>query len=196
MSDSQFPYETWVEDALRGVLRRALTRVAAEGLQGEHHFYINFRTDFDGVEMPGFLRAKYPEEITIVLQHQFEDLRVDDRGFSVGLYFSGRRQQLHVPFDAVTSFADPSVNFGLQIGVVNPGVTVGDSGAETKLGPREVERPVSPPRHPRRPVPAAQRAAQPDDQADEISDSEDSDAEEVAADSAEVITLDAFRTKS
>ena len=117
MSEETFPYDEWVNEALRSVLSRALQKLAEHGPIGDHHFFINFDTSHDGVDMPGFLRAQYPEEITIVLQHQFEELIIDEQGFEVSLSFSGKKSHLTVPFDAVTSFADPSVNFGLQIGV-------------------------------------------------------------------------------
>ena len=98
------------------MLRQALETLGASQEPGEHHFYINFQTTHSGVSVPGFLRAQYPEEVTIVLQHQFEDLYVEESGFEVTLSFSGQRHRLIVPFTAVTSFADPSVNFGLQLG--------------------------------------------------------------------------------
>ena len=115
-NNGQFDYDDWVQDALRGVLRQALEALAASQEPGEHHFYINFQTTHSGVSIPGFLRAQYPEEVTIVLQHQFEDLYVEESGFEVTLSFSGQRHRLAVPFASVTSFADPSVNFGLQLG--------------------------------------------------------------------------------
>jgi len=103
-----------VESALRGVVRAALEHVAAHGLPGDHHFYITFRTQAPGVEMPPFLRERYPEEITIVLQHQFWDLKVGGDAFGVSLSFDNRIAQLTVPFAALTAFVDPSVKFGLQ----------------------------------------------------------------------------------
>jgi hypothetical protein len=113
---SLIPYERWTDDALRDVVYRALEMAAAEGLPGEHHYYLTFRTDHPGVKMPGHLRAKYPQEMTIVLQHQFEALTVD-RGakfFSVRLYFGGVPAALLVPFAALTGFADPAVRYGLR----------------------------------------------------------------------------------
>ena len=115
MTDDGYAYEAWITDALKGVLRRALLHVAQQGLIGEHHFYINFRTTDEGVKIPDFLRAQYPEEITVVLQYQFEDLNIDEHGFAVTLSFSGNQHRLYVPFEAVTSFSDPSVNFGIQM---------------------------------------------------------------------------------
>ena len=114
MSKDGFRYERMVEEALRGVVREALSQVAEDGLPGEHHFYITFRTDHPGVEVPDHLRKRYPGEMTIVLEHQFWDLKTGDNGFEVTLSFSNVPSQLVVPFKAVTAFADPSVRFGLQ----------------------------------------------------------------------------------
>jgi len=115
MEDHELRYDAWIEQALRQVIRRALNAAAAEGLPGEHHFYITFMTDEEDVVMPVSLRERYPDEMTIVLQHQFDGLNVHEDGFEVTLYFGGSPTRLSVPFAAVTSFADPSVNFGLQL---------------------------------------------------------------------------------
>ncbi|MEE8350875.1 MAG: ClpXP protease specificity-enhancing factor SspB [Rhodospirillales bacterium] len=115
MNDDPLRYDTWIEDALRSVIRRTLGFAAENGLPGEHHFYITFRTDADGVEVPAYLKAENPEELTIVLQHQFEDLVVNEDAMWVTLRFNGSPERLRIPFDAVLSFADPSVNFGLQL---------------------------------------------------------------------------------
>jgi len=112
-----FDYDALVEQALRGVVREALSRAAQHGLPGEHHFYITFRTDAEGVSIPPHLAATHPEDITIVLQHEFWDLGVDvdaPDSFSVMLSFNNRKERLVVPFSAVTGFADPSAKFGLQ----------------------------------------------------------------------------------
>ena len=114
MPQDWFEYEKMVENALRGVVRDALKRAAQEGLRGEHHFYIAFATGMPGVAIPDYLRAKYPQEMTIVLQHQFWDLEIDEAGFSVTLSFQKQFERLVVPFAAVRSFADPSVNFALE----------------------------------------------------------------------------------
>jgi hypothetical protein len=121
MTEDGYPYDAWVSDALQGVLKTALRQLASHGFTGDHHFYINFDTTDPAVRMPGFLRAQYPEEITIFLQHQFDDLLIEDDFFEVTLGFSGQKQRLHIPFDAVKSFADPSVNFILQIGLAPAG---------------------------------------------------------------------------
>jgi uncharacterized protein len=107
-------YDKMVEQALRGVVRDALTVTAANGLPGVHHFYITFRTAAPGVAIPPYLLAQYPEEITIVLEHQFWDLQVKDQCFSVTLLFKNKPERLTVPWDAITAFADPAVKFGLQ----------------------------------------------------------------------------------
>lgn len=114
MAEDGLKYDRMVEDALRGVVGRALTEAAECGLPGEHHFYITFRTDRPGVELAGHLRQRYPHEMTIVLQYQFQELIVADDAFSVTLSFGGIMERLHVPFSAVVAFADPSVRFGLQ----------------------------------------------------------------------------------
>lgn len=114
MAQDHFSYDKMVETALRGVARQALAIAARDGLRGGHHFYIGFRTGAPGVVLPPQLLAKYPEEMTIVLQHQFWGLEVGDEAFSVTLSFSSRSERLSVPFDAITTFADPSVKFGLQ----------------------------------------------------------------------------------
>ena len=106
-----------VEDALRGVLRQALEITQAQGLPGAHHFYITFDTTHPGVDIAGSLCALHPNEMTIVLQHQFWDLRVLDEHFEITLSFSGVSQRLLIPFAAVTAFADPHAKFGLQFHV-------------------------------------------------------------------------------
>ena len=107
-------YEMLVEDSLRMVVRSALRITEMSGLPGETHFYIAFRTDFNGVMMDDALRADHPETITIVIQHQFSDLLVEDDQFTITLFFAGRPSTMTVPFAAITSFNDPSVGFGLQ----------------------------------------------------------------------------------
>ena len=119
MMTSELPYDRWLEDALRGVIRRALAHTAEYGLPGAHHFYITFATEAEGVELPAALRAKYPEEMTIVLQHQFWDLTVQDDLVSVTLKFQGRPSRLVIPLPAITAFGDPSVNFGLRLKTVS-----------------------------------------------------------------------------
>jgi hypothetical protein len=108
-------YDRMVQDALRGVVRDALAQVALHGLPARHHFFITFRTDRPGVAVPDQLRARYPDEMTVVLQHQFSDLEVSQEAFSVTLTFDKMPSRLVVPFAAITRFVDPPVNFGLQL---------------------------------------------------------------------------------
>ncbi len=107
-------YDKMVESALRGVVREALARTAASGLPGTHHFYITFKTRYPGLKISDALTAQYPDEMTIVLEHQFWDLEVEEDHFAATLSFQGRPERLSVPFEAITSFTDPSVKFGLQ----------------------------------------------------------------------------------
>src|ERR1700709_691299 len=117
MEITSLSYERMVEDALRGVLRRALEITQAQGLPGAHHFYITFDTTHHGVDIAASLHALHPNEMTIVLQHQFWDLHVFDDYFEITLSFSGAHQRLVIPFAAVTAFADPHAKFGLQFHV-------------------------------------------------------------------------------
>jgi len=115
-TQGQIPYERWTDEALYEVVARAVELAATQGLPGEHHYYVNFRTDHPGTKVPGHLKARYPQEMTIVLQHQFEALTVNRaaRFFSVRLHFGGAPSTLVIPFGALTGFADPSVRFGLR----------------------------------------------------------------------------------
>ena len=114
MAQDLFQYDKMVERALRGVVRDALARVAQEGPRGAHHFYIGFATGMPGVVIPDSLRERFPEEMTIVLQHQFWDLEIGEESFSVSLSFQKQLERLTIPFAAIRSFADPSVNFALE----------------------------------------------------------------------------------
>ena len=116
MAHDLMQYGQLVEDSLRGVVRSVLERTATDGLLGEHHFYIGFKTQFPGVEIPDHLGLQYPEEMTIVIQHKFWGLNVGEDAFEITLSFNGQGQRLYVPYAAMTSFLDPSVQFGLQFG--------------------------------------------------------------------------------
>lgn len=107
-------YEELVQTAIRKVMRDVLTDVAKNGLPGKHHFYIDFITNYPGVQIPEFLREDYPEDMTIVLQHEYWDLEIHDNFFAVTLSFDNADERIVVPFDAVIKFVDPSVNFGLE----------------------------------------------------------------------------------
>ncbi len=115
MSADLLQFDKMMEEALlQGVVRKALTVVAERGIIGQHHFYITFRTTDPTVTMPDFLRSRYTPEMTIVLQHQFWGLEVDDSGFGVTLSFEGKHERLIVPWGSIVAFVDPSVQFGLQ----------------------------------------------------------------------------------
>lgn len=117
-----FRYDLLTQHALRGVVRSVLTEAAKKNdLPGDHHFYISFDTQAEGVRMSERLRAQYPEQMTIILQHQFWDLIVNEQGFEVGLSFGGIPEKLGIPFEAVSGFFDPSVQFGLQFEEVTEG---------------------------------------------------------------------------
>ena len=171
-------YDKWVEEALCHVIRRALSQVAADGLPDPHHFFITFLTDAPGVVMPESLRAQYPENITVVIQHQFWGLKVEDDAFEVSLAFQGVNTPLRIPFDAITAFADPGVNFGLQLKV-----TEKEAGEEAGEPPPAPESGAKPKRRTRPPVSKLK-----DESKDQV---------EAPADgkSGEVITLDTFRKK-
>lgn len=112
--DDLIRYDVMVQEALLGVVRKVMADTMRTGLQGEHHFYITFRSHAPGVKLSARLREKHPEEMTIVLQHQYWDLQVSDTAFEVGLSFGGISERLVVPFEALTGFYDPSVQFGLK----------------------------------------------------------------------------------
>lgn len=114
MVQDNIHYPSLIDTAMRSVVRDVLKKILTSGLPGDHHFYISFNTTFPGVKISETLKSKYPKEITIVLQHQFWDFKVEDHQFSVTLSFSGVPEKLTVPYAALTAFADPSVKFGLQ----------------------------------------------------------------------------------
>ena len=114
MSNGNFKYDMMVEEALRGVVAKALKQAVMEGLPGEHHFYITFKTNRSDVDIPLFLKERYSDEMTIVLEHQFWDLKIHDNEFEVALSFNDKKERLLIPFNAITAFSDPSVKFGLQ----------------------------------------------------------------------------------
>ncbi|WP_284944767.1 SspB family protein [Acidisoma cladoniae] len=117
--ESLIPYDSWLEEAQRQVVKRAIDFAGSNGLPGDHHFYITFRTNYSGVHVPARLSAQYPEEMTIVLQHQFWDLKIEDDILTVGLSFSGIPSTLVIPMGAIVGFADPHVRFGLRMQVLD-----------------------------------------------------------------------------
>ncbi len=167
MPKEQLRYDRMVETALRGVVRDALTEVAERGLPGNHHFYLTFRTGYPGIDIPTYLTAQYPNEMTIVLQFQYYGLEVLDDHFEVTLSFNNVHERLVIPFGAITTFADPSVNFALQFQPLAPA----DSAEVAARAPRPavVERKEEP-------------------KAAEVAPAEEPKR-------GEVVTLDAFRKK-
>ncbi len=152
MPNDVIRYDLLVQEALRGVVRKVLADAARDGLSGEHHFYVTFRTDARGVRLSNRMRERYPEEMTIVLQHQFWDLLVTDQTFEVGLSFAGVSEKLVVPFDAVVGFSDPSVEFVLKFSLQEPAAEVGaNDAAPGKRAPPRLPSSKAPPRVPDKP---------------------------------------------
>jgi hypothetical protein len=188
-------YDLLVQDALKGVVRKVLID-AKDGRPGEHHFYISFQTDFPGVRLSNRLREKYPQEMTIVLQHQFWDLNVTEHTFEVGLSFSGIPERLLIPFDALTGFFDPSVQFGLKFDSQD-----GDEEEEpeTAPAPQPVRGSASEPvelKQPRKSLPPAEKPAAPSKAEPVAASAEQAPDAAAASGSAEVVSLDAFRKKN
>ena len=136
MATDLIRYDLLVQDALRGVVRNVLGEAARNGLQGDHHFFITFKTNTPGLRLSNRMRERYPDEMTIILQHQFWDLAVTDHAFEVGLSFNKAPERLLIPFAAITSFVDPSVQFGLKFDVAEKDGSATD--------PVEAEAPVKP----------------------------------------------------
>ena len=141
--ESLLPYDEWIESALRQVVVRAIEHVAANGLPGQHHFYLTFRTDHPDAVIPRRLREQYPQEMTIVLQHQFWDLKMDEEAglISVGLSFGGVPALLVIPTGAVTGFADPYIRYGLRFQPVPVAQAVEEPEAEPEQGETPAETP-------------------------------------------------------
>jgi len=191
MSKDLIRYDLLVQDALKGVVRKVLGDVIRDGLPGDHHFYISFKTDSPGVRLSNRMREKYPQDMTIVLQHQFWDLGVTEHAFEVGLSFSGIPERLLIPFDSLTGFFDPSVQFGLKFEVKD--------GDDAKPGPRgagsePVELAPAKPAPLPAPRPSAPKevAKASDEKPAALAKPEGDD----ASSSAEVVSLDAFRKKT
>lgn len=173
MATDHIRYDVLARDALRGVLRRVLTDAAEHGLPGDHHFFITFVSTADGVKLSPRLLAQYPEEMTIILQHQFWDLVVTEDRFEVGLSFGGIPERLVVPFAAIKSFLDPSVQFGLQFEPSEADVAAEAPGAKLPAVPASSALPVA------APSPAAETTDEP----------------AKPSEGAEVVRLDRFRKK-
>ncbi|WP_349367978.1 ClpXP protease specificity-enhancing factor SspB [Salinarimonas sp.] len=142
MTTDLIRYDLLVQDALKGVVRKVLSDAARDGLPGDHHFYVSFQTGFPGVRLSSRMREKYPDTMTIVLQHQFWDLAITEHAFEVGLSFGGVPERLLVPFDALTGFFDPSVQFGLKFEIRE--APEGAAGPTAVPGPAPVGEPARP----------------------------------------------------
>ena len=182
MAEDLMRYDLLAQDALRGVVRFALKRVEETGLPGEHHFYIAFDTNAPGVRVSDRVRKQYPQEMTIVLQHQYWGLEVTEDRFQVELSFDNIPEKLTVPFAAIKGFFDPSVQFGLQfeIGEANENAEPGDAAENENL---EAEQ-------------AVQAVGDPSDLPD-LSDTAaiEPETDDVESDVKKVVQLDAFRKK-
>jgi uncharacterized protein len=144
MATDHIRYDILAQDALRGVMRDVLADAAKNGLPGEHHFYISFNTTAEGVKISDRLKEQHPQEITIILQHQFWDLAVTDDHFEVGLSFNGVPEKLFVPFEAVKGFFDPSVQFGLQFETIETNAETQTEVADENERPAENQRVATP----------------------------------------------------
>jgi len=196
MATDHIRYDILAQDALRGMVRTVLTDIAKGGLPGEHHFYITFNTGADGVRVSQRMRAQYPQDMTIVLQHQFWDLKVREDEFEIGLSFGGVPERLVIPFAAITAFADPSVQFALQFQDVSSETTEAqapqDAGAPVQENEAKPKRPPAKQKKARTvpslaPVPAPANPAQ-----SPASSEGDTDKPQG---SGEVVQLDRFRKK-
>lgn len=184
MADDLIRYDILAQEALRGVMRKVLSEVARTGLPGNHHFFITFLTTAPGVRISSRLRERYPEQMTIVLQYQFWDLKVSEAGFEVGLSFADIPERLEVPFSAVRGFYDPSVNFELEFDVKQDEDAVVQDVAPIPVEAKKEQKPVQA-------VPAKEGAKpKKTAQAGKAKDDEKTDAK-----GADVVSLDAFRKK-
>ena len=185
--NDRFHYDALVDDALRSVVRRVLRQVADKGLPGSHHFYISFRSTDPGVQLPDYLRAKYPEEMTIVLQHQYWDLIIHDDFFEVTVSFNKQQERIKVPFAALSAFVDPSVRFGLQFDRKDK------SGASAEKAEPPPPTPLpAPEKRPSLGAPAGETAAT-DAKPDEADQAETEGKPEDPA--SKIVKLDSFRKK-
>ncbi|MEI5665368.1 ClpXP protease specificity-enhancing factor SspB [Bosea sp. CCNWLW174] len=192
-------YDLMVQDALKGVVRKILAEAGRDGLPGEHHFYITFRTTAPGVRLSQRLREKHPDEMTIVLQHQFWDLNVSDHAFEVGLSFSGVPERLLIPYDAITTFFDPSVQFGLKFETQD---AAGEAQASEPAAPAKAPRgaasePSVAPAAPLALPPKPAQKALPASAKKEAAEADVVARPETEEDGgAQVVSLDAFRKKT
>jgi uncharacterized protein len=186
MATDLIRYDLLVQDALRSVVRRVLADAAQSGLPGDHHFNIAFKTQAPGVVAPGAIKARFPDEMSIILQHEFWDLVVTPEAFEVSLNFSRKPERLIVPFDAITGFTDPSVPFGFKL---EPRAPDEQPAIHTAPAIAPTPRPAS------KPAPAPASAAKPErsNPAPGVAKAPAQESEAPAA--AKVVSIDAFRKK-
>ena len=189
----QIRYDLLTQKAMRGVVRGVLTDAAKKGLPGDHHFYIGFDTHAAGVRLSDRLRAQYPEQMTIILQHQYWDLIVNDSSFEVGLSFGGIPEKLTVPFEAINSFFDPSVQFGVQFEEIGEGQDprTAPANVQDKAGEKRPRVPAAAAPQPVPPRPAPVAVAAEPTPAKDAMDAKDAK----PAGGGEVVRLDRFRKK-
>ena len=194
MQSQAIRYDLLVQDALRGMVRELLAKVAREGLPGDHHFFITFKTHAPGVQLSARMKARYPDEITIVLQHQFWDLNVSERQFEVGLSFSNIPERLVVPFSALSGFHDPSVPFMLKFEPKEAAAAEEQSTEPTPALPRPAAKQDSiKPATAKRP---AADAAKSEAAAQEKTSDKQPEAAPAEGEPAKVVSIDAFRKKT
>ncbi|MBB4002257.1 MAG: SspB family protein [Aurantimonas endophytica] len=196
MGQDLIRYDVLAQDALRGVIRKVIGEVVKTGLPGDHHFFITFLTSAPGVRISSRLREKYPELMTIVIQHQYWDLQVNDTAFEVGLSFSDIPERLLVPFSAIRGFYDPAVNFELEFDVRGMdaaneqpelvGEATGEPAKPQSIAPARAAKPAKLPGKGKAATAAAENTAD---------GSAESDGKAASKKEAEVVSLDAFRKK-
>jgi hypothetical protein len=185
MSDDLIRYDLLVQEALRGVVRKVLSAAARDGLPGEHYFHVEFLTKAPGVRLSERMRERFPDRMTIILQHHFWDLEVSEEALEVGLSFGGVGERVRVPFAAVTGFFDESVQFGLRFEIDEPRAQIDGAADESDLAQRQ----------PKIDAQSDARRAEPDVK-DAAREAGEGAAEDSPAEGAKVLSLNAFRKKS
>ncbi|WP_026481241.1 SspB family protein [Ahrensia sp. 13_GOM-1096m] len=181
MTEDILRYDILVQNALRGVIRKVLSEVDKTGLPGNHHFFITFLTGAQGVKVSNRIKEQYPEQMTIVVQHQYWELEVNETGFGIGLSFSDIPEKLYIPYSAVRGFYDPSVNFELEFDVEQAEDEEDGDASVTAIGT---------------PQPVLQDAASDGEADDKETTTEDAPSSDEGGDnSADVVSLDSFRKK-
>lgn len=187
MTEDILRYDILVQNALRGVIRKVLSEIDKTGLPGNHHFFITFMTGAPGVKVSNRVREQYPDQMTIVLQHQFWELEIDETGFGIGLSFSDVPEKLYIPYAAIRGFYDPSVNFELEFDVEQAEDSAEEDGSELIVSDTDDEKVVK-----SEDETTSKGGSTPKEVENEDSEADDPESEEASAD---VVSLDAFRNK-